>query len=270
MKTVVITGSTRGIGRGMAEEFLKRGHRVVISGRSQGSVEDALDAVGRTFPVERIFGQPCDVREYGQVQTLWDAAVDHFGPIDLWINNAGITGERGEFWKLSTEEIRAVPATNLRGTMYGCRVALRGMLEQGTGAIYNMEGLGSDGRKVEGLILYGSTKRGLYYFTEGLIAETADTPVLVGSLSPGMVLTDLLTARYEGKPEEWEQAKRIFNILADKVETVTPWLVERMLENTKHGAHIRWLSRWNVIWRFLSAPFRRRDLFEGWEGPAEG
>lgn len=262
MQTIVITGSTRGIGRGMAEEFLKRGHRVVISGRSTSSVEDALARLADDHPPERIFGQPCDVRDHGQVQALWDAAVNHFGRVDLWVNNAGITGERRQFWKLSAEEIEAVPETNLTGTMSGCRTALRGMLEQGGGAVYNMEGLGSDGRRVEGLILYGATKRAVRYFTEGLIEETADLPVLVGLLSPGMVLTDLLTDRYQGKPEQFEQAKKIFNILADKVETVTPWLVEQMLENEQHGAEIRWLTRTQVVWRFLTAPFRKRDLFE--------
>lgn len=261
MKTIVITGSTRGIGRGMADEFLQRGHRVVISGRSAASVEEALEDLTRVFPLERIFGQPCDVRQAQQVQVLWDAAVHHFGRVDIWINNAGITSDQKPFWQLTPEEINRVVATNLEGTMFGSRTALRGMIDQGGGALYNMEGLGSDGRRVEGLTLYGTTKRAVNYLNQALIEEAAGTPVLVGSLSPGMVITDLITKRYSGRPEDWERAKGIFNILADRVETVTPWLVEQILANEKHGAQIRWLTRGKVIWRFLTAPFRKRDLF---------
>ena len=262
MTTIVITGSTRGIGRGLAEEFLKRGHRVVISGRSTSSVEEALARLADDHPPERIFGQPCDVREYKQVQALWDAAVNHFGRVDIWINNAGITSDQKAFWKLAPDEIQAVVETNLIGLMYGCRAALRGMREQGSGAVYNMEGLGSDGRRVEGLALYGSTKRAVNYLDEALFEEAENSGVLVGSLSPGMVITDLITERYRGKPEELARAKRVFNILADRVEIVAPWLAERILENEWHGAEIRWLTRWKVLWRFLTAPFRRRDLFE--------
>jgi hypothetical protein len=81
-----------------------------------------------------------------------------------------------------------------------------------------------------------------------------------------MVVTDLLTGQYRDRPDEWERAKRIFNILADRVETVAPWLAERVLANTQSGARIRWLTRSKLIGRFLAAPFRKRDLF-GPSGP---
>jgi hypothetical protein len=77
-----------------------------------------------------------------------------------------------------------------------------------------------------------------------------------------MVMTKLVTAQYDERPEDWERAKRIFNIIGDRVETVAPWLAQQVLENHKHGARIRWLSRGKLIGRFLTAPFRKRDLFE--------
>ena len=154
-------------------------------------------------------------------------------------------------------------STNLTGAMYGTKVALRGMLEQGSGAVYNMEGLGSDGRKVEGLALYGSTKAGLRYLDECLAKATQGTPVLVGALRPGLVVTDFLTRQYEDRPpEDWERAKRMFNIIADRVEAVTPWLAQQVLANDKTGARISWLSRRKVIGRFLTAPFSKRNVFE--------
>ena len=145
---------------------------------------------------------------------------------------------------------------------YGAKVALQGMRQQGFGTLYNMEGLGSDGRKVEGLTLYGCTKSALRYLTDALAQEVKGSPVQVGSLSPGMVVTDLLTKQYEDRPEEWEHAQRIFNILADRVETVTPWLAEKVLNNKKNGARIKWLTRRKSMGRFLAATFRKRNLFE--------
>ena len=263
MKTILITGSTRGIGFGLAENFLRMGHQVVINGRSQDSVERAVKELSAAYPVERIEGVPGDMGEFSQVQGLWKAAAARFGVVDIWINNAGIALSQTEFWELEPDLIQDLVQTNITGAMYGARVALAGFLDQGWGAFYNMEGLGSDGRRVEGLTLYGTSKRALRYLTDSLAAEVDGTPIIVGALSPGMVLTDLILEGYRGRPaEEWASARRIFNILADRVETVTPYLAEKVLENKVNGARIQWLTPTKAAWRFLTAPFFRRDLFK--------
>ena len=77
-----------------------------------------------------------------------------------------------------------------------------------------------------------------------------------------MVATKLITEQYDGHPEEWERSKRIFNILADRVETVTPWLAEKVLINNKNGVNIVWLNRFKVLKRFITAPFYKRKIFE--------
>jgi NADP-dependent 3-hydroxy acid dehydrogenase YdfG len=110
------------------------------------------------------------------------------------------------------------------------------------------------------MVLYGTTKRAVRYLTESLIAEMEGTPVRVGSLSPGMVVTDLLLQGRDPDAEDWQRTKRVLNILADRVETVTPWLARRVLENEAHGARIAWLTRGKILLRFLTAPFRRREL----------
>lgn len=262
MKVIVITGSTRGIGFGLAEAFLARDCAVAISGRTTDSVDRAVSSLSVDHQPDRIFGRPCDVTRFEQVEALWRAAHTHFGRIDIWINNAGIAHPPIDVIELTPEQIRTVVETNLIGVMYGSQVALSQMSAQGFGSLYNMEGLGSDGRQVAGLALYGSTKRAVHYLNEALIKEAAETPVLVGSLSPGMVLTDMLTAPYDRQSQEWPRARRIFNILADRVETVTPWLADRMLANQQHGARIKWLTKRKIISRFLRAPFHKRDLFE--------
>ena len=262
MKTIVITGSTRGIGYGLADSFLALGCAVAISGRTAASVEKAVAALSAKHNPDNIFGYPCEVTQFELLQELWNAAQIHFGQIDIWINNAGIAHPQLDFWMHPPEQIKAVVETNLLGTMYGSQVALNGMLAQGFGSLYNMEGLGSNGRRVEGLTLYGSTKYGMRYLNKALAQETQDTPVLVGALRPGMVITDLLTQQYNDRPEDWEKAKRIFNILADHVDTVAPWLARKVLANTKTGVCIAWLTRGKIIGRFMAAPFRKRNLFE--------
>jgi NAD(P)-dependent dehydrogenase (short-subunit alcohol dehydrogenase family) len=261
VKNVVITGSTRGIGYGLADAFLALDCAVVVSGRAQQNVDEAVLRLSSQHGTERVLGRACDVRHVEQVQALWDAAVARFGQVDIWVNNAGVSHLQADFWELAPEVIRAVVDTNLLGAMHGARVALRGMREQGSGSLYNVEGLGSDGRAVAGLSLYGTTKAAMRYLTDVLAAEMRDTDVIVGALQPGMVVTDLVTREREVNPETWERNRRIFCILCDRVETVTPWLVQRMLANRRNGARIKWLTAGKLALRFLTAPFRPRDPF---------
>lgn len=261
MKTIVVTGSTRGIGFGLVENFLTRGWRVVVSGRTLQAVEGAVAQLGERYPQNQIFGYPCDVSEAEQVQSLWDAAHSHFGEIDIWINNAGISGEQKKIWVHTPDRALSIITTNVAGAVYGSQVAVKGMLIQGYGAIYNMEGMGSDGRMHDGLSLYGTSKYALKYFTDALVMETKDTPLVVGALRPGMVITDLITSQYAGQPEELEKVKRIFNIIADTVDNVAPWLADEILNNEKTGVRINYTPVWKIMGRFITAPFKKRDLF---------
>jgi NADP-dependent 3-hydroxy acid dehydrogenase YdfG len=260
VKTIVITGSTHGIGLGLTEAFLQAGCNVVISGRRQKTIDQLLSGLEKRYNPQRMYGFLCDVRDYEAVKALWTAALDHYGAIDIWINNAGVSHLMSAIWKLSQENVRQTIETNLLGTMYGSMVAMEGMLSQGYGGIYNMEGLGSSGRRVKGLAIYGTGKYALRYFNEALIDEAKDTPVIIGTISPGMVMTQLITRQYEGHPEEFEKAKWIFNLLAEKVETVTPWIAEKILNNRNSGIRIHWLTRYKVFMRLLLAPVYKRDI----------
>ena len=257
----VITGSTHGIGHGLAEAFMERGHQVVISGRRQESVNEIVEKLSRKFSPENILGVACDVTVLDQIQNLWQKSITKFNKIDYWINNAGISHETKPFEELDENAIQSVIQTNLIGVILGTKVALNGMQEQSFGTIFNMEGAGSSGQKINGLSIYTTSKRALSYFTGAIIEETKNGPVRVCLLSPGMVITDLLIKDTPENPEKWERQKKIFNILADKVETVTPYLVEKILENPAHGSKISWLTGPKILWRFVTAPFMKRDLF---------
>ena len=261
MKTIVITGSTRGIGQGLAREFLQRGCAVVVSGRGQAAVDKTVAELAAKHGAGRVHGCACDVTDAAQVQALWDAAQKRFGRVDVWINNAGISNPYVPFWEVTPETLARVVNVNLTGAMYGCQTAMRGMLAQGGGQIYIMEGFGSDGRTGEGLGVYGSSKAGLRYFLKAMLVDAKGQSVQIGALSPGMVVTDLWSELYEGQPERFEKAKKIVNILGDKVETVTPWLADKVLSNDKNGASFKWLTTPTAIRRFLKLPFKKRDLF---------
>jgi NAD(P)-dependent dehydrogenase (short-subunit alcohol dehydrogenase family) len=155
-----------------------------------------------------------------------------------------------------------VIATNVLGTIFGAQVAFRGMQAQGHGAIYNMEGMGSDGRMHAGLTFYGTTKSAIHYFTKSLALEAKDSPVIIGGLRPGMVATDMIRDRYKDRPEDWERAKSIFNIIAERVETVTPWLAEQMLINRKNDVILSYSSPWKLLRKFASSPFVKRQVFD--------
>ena len=262
MKHIVITGSTRGIGFGLSDSFLGLGCSVTVSGRTQTSVDEAVQNLASKYDRDRILGLACDVRSPDALQALWDESKVRFERVDVWVNNAGFSGQLMTFWKMSPAEMKAVVETNVLGTLYGSQVAVRGMLEQGHGSLYNMEGMGSDGRKHDGLTLYGMTKYGLHYFTDCLVRETQGTSLIVGALQPGMVITDMIVKQYEGRPGNWARAKRAFNLLADRIETVTPWLAQQMLAQQRSGVRISWLSRRKLLSRMLLGPFRRRNLFD--------
>ncbi|MDX9864789.1 MAG: SDR family oxidoreductase [Anaerolineaceae bacterium] len=260
MKTVVVTGSTRGIGRGLAEAFLKHGCAVVVNGRNAQSVDETVTDLAGVCGTDRVFGQACDVAHADQVQALWDAACAKFGSVDIWINNAGVTHDALPFWSVDMDRVEQVFDVNVLGSINGLRTAYRGMAAQGGGSIYNMEGLGSGKRAVKGLAFYESSKSAVTKLTQTAVLDAEGSAVKIGYLSPGMVITDLLVGE-EQSGEKWERKKRIYNILADRVETVAPFLAEEVLKNETHGAKIAWLTPWKSFMRFLKAPFVKRDLF---------
>ncbi|WP_338025718.1 SDR family oxidoreductase [Clostridium rhizosphaerae] len=198
-----------------------------------------------------------------EIRNLWLRSVKKWGSIDIWINNAGQNCPREFMWDTDDEYIDAVVNTNIKGVMYGSKVAVENMLKQGHGQVFNMEGLGSNDMIINKTILYGTSKRALTYFTKGLAKELKDSPVKVGRLSPGMMLTEFITKSPTGEISSVtkdDQFKKVFNILADKPETVAKFFVPRILSNTKQDAHIEWLTNIKSAKRFMMAPFKKREL----------
>lgn len=255
-KIIVITGSSKGIGFGLAQCFLAKGHTVVITGTSQKSVDEAADKLADYG--NKVLPLVCDVRSRQSIDEVIQKAHEQFKRIDIWINNAGVNHKSQSIIEMQQDEIQKVVDINVYGVINGSRAAANYMLKQGYGAIYNMEGLGSDGRIARGSAYYGMTKRMVRYFTRCMAAEFADTGVIIGRLSPGMVLTQLLLKDIDTSPDK-ESTLKIFKILADKVEVVTEYLSSKILKNKKNNAYIAWLTTSKIIFRFMTAPITKRD-----------
>ena len=258
-KTVVITGSTRGIGFGLALRFLERGCNVVINGTSPESTRKAMAQL--QHHTEHAAGVTADISCPDGIMQLYEAAVQQFGRVDIWINNAGIVNEMRNAWELDHRSISRILDVNIEGVVYGTIIPYQRMLIQNGGKIFNMEGLGSDGFMQDGMTIYGTTKSAITYFTRSFAHEALGSSVQIGTLSPGMVMTDMLRSTIiEGSSESLKK-KKFFNIMADDVDTVSEFLCSRMLSSTTQSPRIRWLTKPGMIRKMLLAPFRKRDFF---------
>lgn len=191
-KVAVITGSSRGLGLGIAQAFAREGAAVILSGRSEASLQQAIEQLRQQGA--RADGLPTDVAELSQVKALADFAVHTFGKIDIWVNNAGTSGVYGPTVSIDPERYERVLRTNIFGTYYGSLVALQHFLAQGTGGkLINILGRG-DTQPVPYQNAYAPSKTWVRSFTLALAKEKeyANASIGIFAMNPGLVDTDLL------------------------------------------------------------------------------
>jgi NAD(P)-dependent dehydrogenase (short-subunit alcohol dehydrogenase family) len=268
-KVVVITGSTQGLGFGYAQAFLQRGHHVVVSGRTQSGVDAAIDRLEADAVVGAgaAIGQACEVSDLAQVQALWDFAVRSFGPVDIWLHNAGYARTGVSFAATTPEDIAAMVRANVIGSMNSAQVAVAGMAAQPQGGklFLTLGGGGATGRVVPGMAVYSTTKRAVKYFADSLVKErrkAKDDRVLVGTISPGVNITEGLLREMRALPAaERAKALRQLESIGEHVSTTTPWIVERILAAGKQGEDITWLTTGKLLGRGLGMMLgRKRDM----------
>jgi NAD(P)-dependent dehydrogenase (short-subunit alcohol dehydrogenase family) len=254
MSTIIITGSTRGIGHGLAIEFLERGHQVVINGRNKEKVAEMVMVLGKNGG--EVCGLAGSAAESETHQLLIDLAVKSYGKVDYYINNAGIPNPHKSFVDLDKEDVKSLINTNVYGLMIGTSIAANHMVKQGSGKIFNMEGFGSDGRMREKLTLYGTSKRAVNYFTKSISNEVKNSDIQIGVISPGMVRTDLINQSMEfGTEKEKKQFDKVYRILAEDVDVVTKFLVEGMLKSKKNYDRISFLSGTKLMFKIIRLMF---------------
>jgi NADP-dependent 3-hydroxy acid dehydrogenase YdfG len=244
---IFITGGTRGIGHGIVVELLKKEHQVSYTGTSESSIKKNIERLKGEFnPIV------CDVRNKNDLLNARDKALEVFGTIDIWINNAGVDQARETIDQLSENEIQRVVDINIVGSMLGTSVALELFKKQGFGYVYNFEGLGSNNMKIPKTIVYGTTKRALTYFSKACNKELSKYPkVFVGTIQPGMVFTELLLSNMD------EEGMKVARIIGDSVDNVTPFIVKNVL---KQKLSIKYLTNLKIAKNFILSPFKKKEI----------
>jgi 3-oxoacyl-[acyl-carrier protein] reductase len=186
-RTALVTGSTRGIGRAIAQTLAGAGARVAVVGRDAaraGEVAATLEGNAAGFA--------CDVGDIASVNALVESVEKAFGQIDILVNNAGLTRDNILF-RLKDEDWDAVLDANLRGAFVAIRAASRGMMKRRWGRIINIASVvGIIGNK--GQANYAASKAGLIGLTKSVAKELASRNILINAVAPGFIETDMTAA----------------------------------------------------------------------------
>ncbi len=270
MNTVIITGSARGLGFEMAKRFRESGYNVCISDTNQNNLTKAEETLRKmNGPADGVLSVPCNVTVPEDLENLWETAYAKFGSVEIWINNAGVNQPMVPLWELTKEQMDIIVDVDLKGAMYGCRTAISHMKKQGFGFVYCIEGFGSNDAYQLGLTAYGASKRAVKYLVEGLAKELTETGtnVIVGRLNPGIMITDFITRPLgqDGTMELSDKTKKVYNILGDRPDVTSAFLVKGMIRNTKEkkqNCYIAWLTSRKAAWRFMTVGLNKRDFFK--------
>jgi NAD(P)-dependent dehydrogenase (short-subunit alcohol dehydrogenase family) len=220
-RTALVTGSTRGIGKETTLLLLKKGLNVIISSRSQDSVDNVIEEILDKFPSkkENILGLKCDVSKHSEVKTLVDVSVKRFRRIDVLVNNAGIVYFKS-IMDTTEEEWDKTIDTNLKGVFLFTKEVLPYMIQNKSGVIINVSsGAGKYG--FPNLSTYCASKFGVIGLTESVAKEVTGYNVKIMAICPGGVDTkmikDIVKVGYNAsnrnliKPEE--VANKIYDMI---------------------------------------------------------
>ncbi len=199
-RVAVITGSTRGIGRAVAEALVQRGTHVVVSSRRTQAVAETAEALAAVGP-GRVLAHPCDVRDPGACHALIQAAVDEFGVLDILVNNAGL-GRFAKIQEMQAESWEQQIRTNLDGVFHCSKAAIPHLQKQEGGWIFNIGSLA--GRNAfSGGVAYNASKWGLLGMTEAMMLDLRHEGIRVTCIMPGSVNTHF----FEDGPDPFDDWK---------------------------------------------------------------
>ena len=246
-KIVVITGSTRGFGYIAAEELLKSGATVVVSGRSQDALDQAVKSLSE---FGNVTGWICDVREEKQVYALARKTAEKFGHIDIWINNAEYSAGSGVTLDIHPDKILDMFLSNDMGTFYGTQAALHFMLPRKAGTLVNIYGAGSNGKAASPMGMYATTKAWITSFTRTLATEMKGTGVQIVAFSPGMMMTDMLANPVvfgERGKEKMKNFEFVLRFLVKPPQLAARALVTALANNRKEFAEVHVMKPWTPL-----------------------
>ena len=186
-RVALVTGSTRGIGRAIADTLGECGARVAVVGRDEARARDVAQELGRGAA-----GFACDVSDTAAVAQLVADVEREFGSLDILVNNAGITRDN-IVMRIKDDDWNAVMDANLRGAFAAIRAASRGMMKRRWGRIINIASVvGLTGNK--GQANYAASKAGLIGLTKSVAKELGSRNILVNAVAPGFIDTEMTAA----------------------------------------------------------------------------
>jgi glucose 1-dehydrogenase len=238
-KVAVITGASRGLGKAIALLFAREGARVVFSARSKKEIEQNASELRSEGLEAATFA--CDVSDPKQVEALALFVLEQYGDLDIWVNNAGISGPYGATLDLSHEDFLGVLRTNMFGSYYGSIAALRVFLSQKKGKLINIVGAG-DRKPTPRQNAYGSSKVWIRNFTLALAKEYKDSGVGIYILQPGLMDTTFLSHLVTYEPYR------------EKLRSFMPFLIRGASNAPEIPAH-------KALWLASSATDGRTGLY---------
>ncbi|WP_088006863.1 SDR family NAD(P)-dependent oxidoreductase [Indiicoccus explosivorum] len=202
-KVAVITGAGSGLGQSTALRLAQEGVRIAVVDVNEKGGNETVEKVKEIGP-DALFIQ-ADVSKAEEVKKYVDQTVEHFGTIDYFFNNAGISGSGKYFLETEIDEIDKIVGINLMGALYGVRYVAEVMLKNGGGSIVNTaSSAGVIGQ--DSVVTYSATKHGIVGLTKSMVAEYAKEGLRVNAIAPGPTETPMVKAFYEANPEMKENA----------------------------------------------------------------
>ncbi|WP_449388858.1 3-oxoacyl-[acyl-carrier-protein] reductase [Chryseobacterium lineare] len=201
-KVALITGATRGIGKGIAEMYAQQGAKIAFT--YAGSVDKAKELEATLSSVTQIKGYQSDASDFDAAQTLVDEVIKEFGKIDILINNAGITRDN-LLLRMSKEDWDKVINVNLDSVFNLTKAVIKPMMKAREGSIINMTSVvGISGNA--GQANYAASKAGVIGFTKSVALELGSRNIRCNAIAPGFIQTEMTDALDDKAKEKWNEA----------------------------------------------------------------
>ena len=257
-KVAVITGGSRGLGLAIAQTYARAGAKVVIASRTPHAVDLAVDSLRASG--YQATGLACDVADMAQVEALAQHAIQTFGRMDIWVNNAGLSAPYGPTVHIPRRDFITVINTNIIGTYNGSIVAMRHFLAQKSGKLINLLGRGDKG-SIALQNAYSSSKVWVRNFTKTLAKEYRNRGVDIFGFNPGLVRTEMLSnvhavAGYEEQMNPLRFVAMLWGNDADVPAEKALWLASPATDG-KNGTMVTVLTKRMMLSRLIALPFRK-------------